>query len=106
MRASVAIVVVVAIMVAVMVGHEVMGTDLISTAKAFPIGFPLFARDTWMTELIAIVHVEPAVIVEVFASTLDSVAESLVLGFGQIGRGHIPTAMILHGSGLSDCRSC
>jgi hypothetical protein len=76
----VAIVVTVSVVVAIMVFHQVMGSDLVSTAKAFPIRFPLLARNVRVTEFIAIVHGEPAMIVKVLAGTFDSVAETLVLG--------------------------
>jgi hypothetical protein len=91
--------------IAIMVFHQVMGSDLVSTAKAFAIRFPLLARKMRVTELIAIVHGEPAVIVEVFAGTFDSIAETLVLGLREIGRRHIPTATILDGSRLPRGRS-
>jgi hypothetical protein len=49
-------------------------------AKAFTIGFPLLAWNMRMTELIAIVHVEPAVIIEVSSGAFDPIAKTLPLG--------------------------
>jgi hypothetical protein len=86
-------------MVVISISHKVRCADFVSMAKAFTIGFPLLARNMRMTELIAIVHVEPAVIIKVSSSAFNAIAKTLPLGLGQILRRHIPTAVILSESG-------
>jgi hypothetical protein len=68
------------VMIVVAISHEVVRSYLVSAAESFTIGFPLLARKMRVTELIAIVYVETAVIVEVLARAFDPVAKSLVLG--------------------------
>ena len=63
-----------------MVPHQVRCSHFVSMAKAFTIGFPLLAWNMRMTELIAIVHVEPAVIIEVSSGAFDPIAKTLPLG--------------------------
>lgn len=72
------------IMVVVTISGQVVGANFVSAAEALAIRLPLLARDMGMAELIAIVHVKPAVVVEVFPSPLDSVAEPLVLDLWQV----------------------
>jgi len=85
-------------MIPVMIAHQVRHTDLVATTKAFTIRFPLNARYARMTELIAIVHVWPAVIVEVLSCAFDSIVEALPLGLMQILWRHIPATAILRKS--------
>ena len=93
------IVVVITVVIAVVVAHQVMHTDVVSAAEAFTIGFAFFAGKMRMTELIAVVHIEPAVIIEVFPGAFDAIAKTLVLDFRQICRGHIPPAALLGETG-------
>ncbi len=79
----------------IVIVHQVMRSHFVSTAKAFTVRFALIARKVRMTELVAIIHVKPAVVVEVSPRALDAIVKSLPLGLGQVLRRHIPAAVTI-----------
>ena len=56
-----------------------LNSHLIAAAKRIPIGATIPARNTGMLVLIAVVYIGAAMVSEVFACSLDSVAETAAL---------------------------
>jgi hypothetical protein len=87
--------VMVSVTVSVTVSHEVRHGRLISAAKAVTIRISLVTRNMGMTVLVAVIHVRPAVIINILACAFDPIVKTLPLGLPPFLRWRIPTAAIL-----------
>ncbi len=85
---AIAVVIVIAIMTAV----DVADGDVIAAAESIPVVATEGALYMRVTELVTVVDVGAAVIIEVLAGTFDAIMKALTLDLLEFGRRCIPSA--------------
>ncbi len=65
------------VVVVMVIAHHMLDGDLVSTAESFAVGFALLCGQVRISILLAVLYIGPAVIVEVFAGSFDTILKSL-----------------------------
>jgi hypothetical protein len=68
----------------------VLDAKLVSAPKRLAVVVPQLRRNLRMPELLAIVHIRPAMVVEVMSCAFDARMKSLPLNLSILTRRHIP----------------
>jgi len=75
--------------------QEMIHGNLVPAAESIAVVLSRTWRDMRMTVLIAIVHVRPAVVIEVLASSFDAIVEALTLDIAKLLRWCVPSTRSL-----------
>ena len=81
--------------VVIVVIHQVIHGRLVTAPKSLPVIFARAGVNVRVAILGAIVHIGAAMLVEILASAFNPIVKSLALNIAELGRGNIPTAVIL-----------
>ena len=81
---------------------------VITAAESFAVSIPVFARHVGMAEIVMVVSVWSAVMVDVVASGLDAIVKALSLDVLELLRWSIPIVVIavLYGGWVGSVRGC
>ncbi len=91
----VVVVMIAVVMIAVVIAriHHVAHRRLVTAAEAFAIVGAHAALDARMAELIAILDVRLAMVVEIFASAFNAIMETLPLNIAELLRRRVPPTL-------------